>query len=301
MKDQINALDAMTWNNKNLRVFLCGDYDFLLKLYGISGAQSFHPCLWCEASKEQTQKSPREQPVLAERTLKIIKSDLRKYKRAGSKKKTAKAYNNMVLSPIWDIELTHVAPPYLHLLLGIVKKHHDILERDCHYIDKQIAQSLAKEKTPNLTGTNPEFRTSVQHFERLRHQNRMDLIDNVTICPVLSGPVTANLDAVLKEHKICTQAYHSRSFIGNHCNKYLKANVINDLTESVLRKTFQLTDNNDIRNLADDVKDKFFTLNTLYSSLHQHLCHKDPVMENDVNDIEDPISMYMNFYRAHFS
>ena len=24
-------------------------------------------------------------------------------------------------------------------------------------------------------------------------------------------------------------------------------------------------------------------------------------MENDVNDIEDPISMYMNFYRTHFS
>ena len=111
VKDQINALDAMTWNDKNLRVFLFGDYDFLLKLYRISGAQSFHPCLWCEASKEQTQKSPTEQPVLPERTLRSIKSDIRKYKRAGSKQKTAKAYNNAVLSPIWDIELTHVAPP----------------------------------------------------------------------------------------------------------------------------------------------------------------------------------------------
>ena len=69
VKDQINALDAMTWNDKNLRVFLFGDYDFLLKLYGISGVQSFHPYLWCEASREQTQKSPRGQPVLPERTL----------------------------------------------------------------------------------------------------------------------------------------------------------------------------------------------------------------------------------------
>ena len=111
VKDQINALDAMTWNDKNLRVFLFGDYDFLLKLYGISGAQSFLPCLWCEASKEQTVKSSTEQPVLIERTPRSIKSDLGKYKRAGSKKKTAKAYNNAVLSPIWDIELTHVATP----------------------------------------------------------------------------------------------------------------------------------------------------------------------------------------------
>ena len=248
----------MTWNDKYLRVFFLGDYDFLLKLYGISGAQSFHPCLWCEASKEQTQKSPREQPVLAERTPRSIKSDLRKHKRAGSKKKTTKPYNNVVLSPIWDIELTHVAPPYLHLLLGIVKKHHDLLERDCHYTGKQTALSLATKKIPNLTGTNPEFRTSVQHFQRLLHLDRMDLIDNVTIFPVLPGPVTANLDAVLKEHKICIQAYHGRPFIGNHCNKYLKANVINDLIDRVLPKTFQLTDDNDFHNLADDVKDNFF-------------------------------------------
>ena len=69
----------------------------------------------------------------------------------------------------------------------------------------------------------------------------------------------------------------------------------------MLRKTFQLTDDNDIYTLADDVKGFLFTLNTLYSSVHQHLCHKDPVMKNDVNDTEDSISLYMNFYRAHFS
>ena len=92
VKDQIIALDAMTRNDKNLRGFLFGDYDFLLKLYKISGAQSFHPCLWCDASKEQTQKSPTEQPVLPERTLKSIKSDLRKYKRVGSKKENAKSF-----------------------------------------------------------------------------------------------------------------------------------------------------------------------------------------------------------------
>ena len=39
-----------------------------------------------------------------------------------AEKKTAKAFNNVVLAPIWDIELIHVAHPYLHLLLGVVKK-----------------------------------------------------------------------------------------------------------------------------------------------------------------------------------
>ena len=113
---------------------------------------------------------------------------------------------------------------------GDSEKHHDLLEQDCHYLDKQIAQSLAKDETPNLTGTSPEFKASVQHFQRLRHQNRMDLTDNVTVFPVLSGPVTANQDAVLNARKIHKQAYHSRSFIGNHCHIYLKENMINGLT-----------------------------------------------------------------------
>ena len=31
VKDQINAFDAMTWNDKNLRVFLFGGYDFVVE------------------------------------------------------------------------------------------------------------------------------------------------------------------------------------------------------------------------------------------------------------------------------
>ena len=76
--------------------------------------------------------------------------------------------------------------------------------------------------------------------------------------------------------------------------------MINDLTDSVVRQTFQLTDDNNIHTLAHDVKQNFFTLNTLYSTVHMHLSHKDPIRENETNDTEDSISMYMTFYRAWF-
>ena len=76
--------------------------------------------------------------------------------------------------------------------------------------------------------------------------------------------------------------------------------MINDLTDSVVRKTFQLTDDSNIHTLADDVKQKFLTLNTLYSRVHKHLSHKDPVRENESNDTEDSISMYMTYYRSRF-
>ena len=38
-----------------------------------------------------------------------------------------------------------MAPPCLHILLGISKKHHDILEKDCHALDKQIGVTLAED------------------------------------------------------------------------------------------------------------------------------------------------------------
>ena len=54
-----------------------GDYDFILKVFGISGAQSVHPCLWCKATKLQIQKPPSAQPEIPNRNLKNLKQDHR--------------------------------------------------------------------------------------------------------------------------------------------------------------------------------------------------------------------------------
>ena len=71
-----------------------------------------------------------------------------------SRKKIAKLYNNAIRRPLVNIELDHVAPPYLHILLGITKKHHDLLEDECHSLDKLIGQSLASsgKETPWSAG-----------------------------------------------------------------------------------------------------------------------------------------------------
>ena len=36
------------------------------------------------------------------------------------------------------------------------------------------------------------------------------------------GPIIKKVEAVLKEMNVVRQAYHSNSFIGNHCHKVLK-------------------------------------------------------------------------------
>ena len=57
-KDQIKSQQTMTCRGKKIRLFLYSDYDFLLKLYGISGAQGTHQYTYCTASKAQIQTPP---------------------------------------------------------------------------------------------------------------------------------------------------------------------------------------------------------------------------------------------------
>ena len=108
------------------------DYDFLLKLYGISDAQGTHPCIFCTISKAQLQVPPFfNHRNITQRSLDniTIRRDNKRYP-WHSNKKITKLHNNAIRSPIVDIELDHVAPPYLQILLGIAKKHHDLLEEE---------------------------------------------------------------------------------------------------------------------------------------------------------------------------
>ena len=145
---EIENLNKMTWKTKKIRVFPFGDYDFLLKIFGLSSAASTHPCLYCKASKDQYQTPASKRPESEKQSYSNIKKDNRAYRRAGSKKKNAKAYNNVIHQPLLKIDenLLQVTPPYLHLLLGIAKKHHTLLEHDCHHLDKEIAKHIVEEE-----------------------------------------------------------------------------------------------------------------------------------------------------------
>ena len=110
-------------------------------------------------------------------------------------------------------------------------------------------------------------------------QNIIEFRKNPPKLPVLSRPVTLNLDEILKRHKIFLQAYHGRSFTGNHCHKYLAEKVYGDLilSDSVVRKAQELTDNLEVHRAADDLSTKFRTLNSLFSTVHCQLSHAKPI------------------------
>ena len=64
---------------------------------------------------------------------------------------------------------------------------------------------------------------------------------------------------------------------GNHCHKYLTEKVYGDLSDSVVRKAQELTDNLEVHRAADDLSTKFRTLNSLFSKVHCQLSHAKPI------------------------
>ena len=43
--------------------------------------------------------------------------------------------------------MIQICPPYLHILLGLVKKQHDLLESKTHAIDRELADEIARSNT----------------------------------------------------------------------------------------------------------------------------------------------------------
>ena len=174
------------------------------------------------------------------RTLKQMKEDHQQFRLVGRENtKKAKEFHNVVHLPLWKISLSNVSPPFLHIVLGVVKnKHHDLLEGACHGIDDQIAIEKAEQDTafgPNIelfdvytkqlqkiSQTTEEVTELKERYERViavkyltkqkkksflnKLQNDIDAYENdideylkVATLGKRSGPVTANLEENLTE------------------------------------------------------------------------------------------------------
>ena len=90
-KHQITELETMQWRDKNVRLFWFGDYEFLLKCSGLSGAQANHPCLFYTASRAQIQAPPQfNEGNITSRSLRHIKHRLQKVTPSGKEQETRK-------------------------------------------------------------------------------------------------------------------------------------------------------------------------------------------------------------------
>ena len=48
----LKELENTVWKGKTIKIFYFGDYEFLTKIHGLSGAAGTFPCLWCYKQKK---------------------------------------------------------------------------------------------------------------------------------------------------------------------------------------------------------------------------------------------------------
>lgn len=324
IKIQLRNLDLMSWRDKKIRLFLFGDYEFLCKVHGISGACGSYPCLWCLASKKDIQ-NPQKADAPA-RTWTNLYRDYQRFMSYGKGlKKNAQCFNNCIHPPLFDISLQRVTPPYLHCLLGITLKHHKLLEAAADEIDKllfadrnndndtiQDFQNFGKNwlKYVDLNNTlhhyneclilsfteeeKGEWKTKIEVIEE--HLSSLEKEDLTERC----GPVCSKLDNILQTNNITPQFYHSRSFIGNHCHRYFTNKVYEQLTDLIVKETYSNTHNLFIRDSAEEIKEMFDNINRAFAEVHSLLSHSKPIPHDHIQPLQIAIDQYMTIYRTHF-
>ncbi|GFN74207.1 hypothetical protein PoB_000071300 [Plakobranchus ocellatus] len=321
--DELSALQSHVWQGKKIKVFLNGDYDFLCKVYGLSGPQGTYPCLWCLMPRQTMHK---EENPSQERTLGSLSSDHHRFPSDDSNKREVAKYNNSLHQPLLPIELDKVVPPYLHILLGIVLKHHKFLENAADVIDKKIMNQPEERLTElgrhvKRYGANWQKAQQLQERLEFEHgclvfseteedikkytaqtqstEHALSLLEHTDLKP-RSGPVASSLDTILNKHRITPQAYHSRSFVGNHCHKYMNVDTHKDLTQILITKTQACTNNPMIVDEAFQVKLLFDDLNLAFSKVHTDISHTKLVNEESIDNIQKNISTYLTLYRRLF-
>ncbi|XP_070551593.1 uncharacterized protein [Ptychodera flava] len=190
-REQLQNLESLTWKGKTFRLFSFGDYEYLGKMYGLSGASGRHFCLWCLVTQEDSQQ-PRKQRFSQPRSLQGLSKDHNEFMTTGhGKLSNAKHYNNVINEVIFNIPITQVCVPSLHLDLGIYLRFYNMFENTVDDLDKKINAN---------------------------------------------GQLVKVLDETLQKINVHRQAYHGRSFVGNHVHKCLQDGNIDALTTSVIDK-----------------------------------------------------------------
>ena len=325
---KLEDLSKLEWDGKTIKVFAFGDYDFYCKIFGLSGAQGTHPCLWCNISKKQIQSDQyhKSEP----RTLESIKENCDKWEmETNADKKRASEYYNCVHRPMINIDLDRVVPPYLHILLGIMKKHHELLEIAADKLDDMIqnqheddirgvkCSSLAR----SLMGYGGNWQFAEELNESIRFHEGVEVfstnpsnsssrklgelresLDNLPKKDLKSrtGPISSQLDIINKDNNVVAQKYHGRAYIGNHCHTYFMNKVYELCSDAIVKKTHELTKNTDILRECNQIKQNFDSMNTVYREVHIQISHSEMICEYNLQFIDTLIHQYMSLYRAFF-
>ena len=303
---------------------------------GLSGPAATYPCHCSLTGREQMQKPRRSRDKAAARVLSSIQRDHADFVKEGANLKKEAQYHNAAHASVLNIPVHATCPPYLHVPLGVVKKHHNLLEAACHKLDVDIAIDRAKEpgnlsdqlfdnyvlavrEKAKLQAEIAKLNSRIDDMEensplaamlrnatkignlkakKLNLSQRLDTLCKRRNLKVGSGPVAAT--ALMKHCK--NTIFRGKGTMANHLpemtNKFLQKNVYRDVCASIISRTEELTQSFSIRAEATAVTTKFNSLFTMYSKIHKLILHAHPVNGQQLTVIQDHMDEYLAYYRG---
>ncbi|XP_072177060.1 uncharacterized protein [Diadema setosum] len=248
-----------TVQQKKVRLFMFGDYEFLTRMYGLTGPNGRHCYLYCTSTKQGMAAYPSERQSTSLRTMNSLKASLEEFKLRGVPKEA----NIVIREPFFNISLDQVCLPGLHMSLGIFHKHYNSLCNACHALNLKIAQKMAGDTMDQLAAkeafsllvrklslqsrvqeVNDEIAELIEQHttvgllypeneppavilqmadEKKKEETELEkAISNLPGLPPGAGPVSSALEDVLQKLHVARQAYHGPAFVGNHVHKCLK-------------------------------------------------------------------------------
>ena len=109
-----------------------------------------------------------------------------------------------------------------------------------------------------------------------------------------------SLEKTLKHDKKVKQSYHSRSFVGNHCSKYIRVSVQDDISATLQEKTCELSGKSNISKRVQQICKILNKLNGLYINVHNMAAHMTEVDDDAIEIVQQNIEKYLAYYRKHF-
>eukprot|EP00731_Ephydatia_muelleri_P018612 Em0011g652a len=101
-------------------------------MYGLFGASGCYPCLYCLVYNHNMATPVSVRGRAPSRTFEAICADHQHYIASEANKQQAKHFHNCITEPIFNIPISQVCPPGLHITLGVFIKLYGLLEDECH-------------------------------------------------------------------------------------------------------------------------------------------------------------------------
>lgn len=166
-----NSADSQVKQVWPIELFLFGDLKFICNVMGHAGSSATSPCIFCHVSRHEF-RNPEKGCFEKEhrsRTLAEWDSILQASYKGAMKEASVKA------KPIIPIDIDHIIPPTLHLMLGIGTKIANEIQEACHRRDLGLAlnQSVQTEykkscaEAATAKARNNEAATELAHTRRI--------------------------------------------------------------------------------------------------------------------------------------